>query len=66
MFCIRNHRSLGQADVILANSLFTVQVFKTYFPSIKFSPTVVHPGINIAAYETLVDQNDPHVAAIHS
>lgn len=56
----------GQADIILANSLFTVQVFKTYFPSIKFSPTVVHPGINISAYEVPVDQNDPDVAAIRS
>ena len=56
----------GQADVILANSLFTVQVFKTYFPSIKFSPTVVHPGINITAYEAVVDQNDPEVVAIRS
>ena len=57
---------LGQADVILANSLFTVRVFKTYFPSIKFSPTVVHPGINISAYEVAVDQNDHDVAAIRS
>ncbi|KAF9790746.1 hypothetical protein BJ322DRAFT_1104394 [Thelephora terrestris] len=38
-----------QADVILANSLFTVRVFRTYFPSINFSSTVVHPGINISA-----------------
>jgi alpha-1,3/alpha-1,6-mannosyltransferase len=56
----------GQADVILANSLFTVRVFRTYFPSIRFSPTVVHPGINISAYEVAVDQNDPDVAAIRS
>ena len=56
----------GQADIILANSLFTVKIFTTYFPSIKFSPTVVHPGINIAAYEVVVDQNDPDVAAIRS
>ena len=57
---------LGQADVILANSLFTVQVFKSYFPSIKFNPAVVHPGINISAYEVAVDKNDPDVAAIYS
>ena len=56
----------GQADVILANSLFTVQVFKSYFPSIKFSPTVVHPGINISAYEVAADQKDPDVVEIHS
>ena len=56
----------GQADVILANSLFTVQIFKTYLPSIKFSPTVVHPGINISAYEVAVDRNDPDVAAVYS
>ncbi|KAF9649913.1 glycosyltransferase family 4 protein, partial [Thelephora ganbajun] len=55
-----------QADVILANSLFTVKIFKTYFPSIKFSPTAVHPGINIRAYEVAVDQNDPDVVAIRS
>lgn len=60
------HLMLGQADVILANSLFTVQVFKAYFPSIKFSPTVVHPGINISAYEVAVDQNDPDVSVIRS
>jgi hypothetical protein len=54
----------GQADVILANSLFTVRVFRTYFPSINFSSTVVHPGINISAYEVVVDQNDPDVAAL--
>lgn len=52
--------------MILANSLFTVKVFKTYFPSIKFSPIVVHPGINITAYEVVVDRNDPDVAAIRS
>lgn len=56
----------GQADVILANSLFTVRVFKTYFPSIKFSPVVVHPGINISAYEAGVDKKDPNVVVIHS
>jgi len=57
---------LGQADIILANSLFTVKVFKAYFPSIKSNPTVVHPGINITAYEVVVDKNDPDVATIHS
>lgn len=58
--------TLGQADIILANSLFTVKVFKTYFPSIKFSPTVVHPGINITVYEVVADQNGPDVAAVRS
>ncbi|KAJ3996048.1 alpha-1,3-mannosyltransferase ALG2 [Lentinula boryana] len=56
-----------QADVILANSNFTGRVFKDNFPSIRRTPEVVYPGINIVAYETTQDSsNDPDVAAILS
>jgi len=56
----------GQADVILANSLFTARVFKSYFPSIKRLPLVVYPGINLEAYETPVDSSAPEVVAVSS
>ena len=55
----------GQADIILANSMFTARVFKAHFPSIGETPTVVYPGINLAAYEaTSVDPNDPDVVQV--
>lgn len=56
-----------QADVILANSNFTRSIFEQHFASIKTVPRVVHPGINIAAYETAeVDTDDKGVKAISS
>ncbi|KAH7101134.1 UDP-Glycosyltransferase/glycogen phosphorylase [Auriculariales sp. MPI-PUGE-AT-0066] len=42
-----------QADVLLANSLFTVGVFKKHFPKILKTPRVVYPGINGAQYAPL-------------
>ncbi|THH30810.1 hypothetical protein EUX98_g3373 [Antrodiella citrinella] len=57
----------AQADIILANSNFTARVFKKHFSSIHVTPKVVHPGINLAAYEaTAVDPADPDVVQIVS
>lgn len=42
---------IGYADVLLANSKFTAQVFKHSFRSIVRSPEVVYPGINLDAYD---------------
>jgi GH25 family lysozyme M1 (1,4-beta-N-acetylmuramidase) len=56
----------GQADVILSNSDFTARVFKSYFPSIRQTPTTVYPGINISAYETPIDASHPDIVAISS
>jgi alpha-1,3/alpha-1,6-mannosyltransferase len=58
--------SVGQADVLLANSKFTARIFKTYFPSIRQTPKVVYPGINIAAYEAIPDFSDPDIAQVVS
>ncbi|KAJ7197270.1 mannosyltransferase [Mycena pura] len=55
-----------QADVILSNSNFTARVFASYFPSIRRTPTTVYPGINISAYETLIDASDPDIANVSS
>ncbi|RDB19381.1 Alpha-1,3/1,6-mannosyltransferase ALG2 [Hypsizygus marmoreus] len=55
-----------QADVILANSKFTGRVFKAHFKSIKQTPRVVYPGINIAAYESDVDPSDPDIISVTS
>ncbi|KAF7441232.1 Alpha-1,3-mannosyltransferase-like protein [Pleurotus ostreatus] len=55
-----------QADIILANSKFTSQVFQTYFRSIPRVPRVVYPGINISAYETAVDWSDPDIVQVIS
>lgn len=57
---------LGQADVILANSNFTARVFKAYFPSIPATPRVVHPGINLSAYDIEIDNSDPDIRLISS
>ncbi|KAH8100331.1 alpha-1,3-mannosyltransferase ALG2 [Cristinia sonorae] len=57
----------AQADVILANSKFTARVFKTHFTSIRVTPRVVYPGINLAAYEaTAIDPSDPDVVQVLS
>ncbi|KIP07479.1 glycosyltransferase family 4 protein [Phlebiopsis gigantea 11061_1 CR5-6] len=57
----------SQADVILANSEFTARVFKTHFPTIRTTPTVVYPGINLAAYDVAIaDESDPDVAQVKS
>lgn len=56
----------GQSDIILANSKFTARVFKTYFSSIRQLPRVVYPGINISAYESDIDANDPDIIAVTS
>ncbi|KAG8978477.1 Alpha-1,3-mannosyltransferase-like protein [Tulasnella sp. 425] len=44
-------KTTGYADVLLANSKFTAQVFKHSFRSIVRSPEVVYPGINLDAYD---------------
>ncbi|KAF8328830.1 mannosyltransferase [Cantharellus anzutake] len=44
-------KTTKQADAILANSKFTVRVFKNAFPTIATVPQVVYPGINVSAYE---------------
>ncbi|KAI0046923.1 glycosyltransferase family 4 protein [Auriscalpium vulgare] len=55
------------ADIILANSRFTAGVFRAYFPSIKRDPRVVHPGINLSAYELPADiGSDPDVLQVTS
>ena len=59
-----NHSSTEQADVILANSKFTAQVFKSYFPSITQNPSVIYPGINISAYEAQIDLSDSDVRSV--
>ncbi|KAL1679012.1 glycosyltransferase family 4 protein [Schizophyllum commune] len=56
----------GQADVILANSNFTARVFKTQFRSIHKDTRVVHPGINLSAYDAPVDPSDPDIVAVRS
>ncbi|KAI6022008.1 glycosyltransferase family 4 protein [Pisolithus marmoratus] len=55
-----------QADVILANSKFTARVTMAHFTSLKTTPKVVYPGINIHAYETSVDMTDPDIVQVAS
>ncbi|KZT74049.1 glycosyltransferase family 4 protein [Daedalea quercina L-15889] len=56
-----------QADVILANSKFTARVFKMHFASIRSTPKVVYPGINLSAYEaTSFDTQDQDILDIAS
>ena len=50
--------------MILANSKFTAQVFKSYFPSISQNPSVIYPGINISAYEAQIDLSDSDVSSV--
>ena len=65
--CDRDRVYTGNADIILANSKFTARVFKTHFPTIGSTPAVVYPGINLAAYDTVVaDGSDPDVAQVQS
>lgn len=53
-----------QADVLLANSKFTAGVFNSAFPSIKSTPRVVYPGINLEAYETKADYDSASLGDI--
>ncbi|KAG6898763.1 hypothetical protein C0993_004467 [Termitomyces sp. T159_Od127] len=55
-----------QADIILANSKFTARVTKSYFKTITQSLRVVHPGINVSAYESAVDPDDLDNVAVFS
>ncbi|PIL26667.1 hypothetical protein GSI_11243 [Ganoderma sinense ZZ0214-1] len=56
-----------QADTILANSGFTVGVFKRHMPSIPITPRVVYPGINFDAYAAPdASQTDPDIAQVSS
>ncbi|KAI5995001.1 glycosyltransferase family 4 protein [Pisolithus albus] len=55
-----------QADIILANSRFTARVTMAYFTSLKTTPKVVYPGINVQAYETSVDTMDPDIVQVAS
>jgi alpha-1,3/alpha-1,6-mannosyltransferase len=43
----------GQADVILANSLFTSRVYKSAFSSLKSLPEVIYPGLDLSAFTPL-------------
>jgi alpha-1,3/alpha-1,6-mannosyltransferase len=66
--CTTLTRRIGDSDVILANSRFTSRVFKTHFSSIRGTPRVVYPGINIDAYKVTYDpkSNDADVKQIIS
>ncbi|KAI0628765.1 alpha-1,3-mannosyltransferase ALG2 [Trametes polyzona] len=56
-----------QADTILVNSNFTKGVFKRHFPSIKATPRVVYPGINLVTYAPIdVRREDPDISSISS
>ncbi|KAH9857500.1 alpha-1,3-mannosyltransferase ALG2 [Lenzites betulinus] len=56
-----------QADTILVNSNFTKRVFKRHFPSIKATPLVVYPGINLDTYQPLdVNHSEPDIVSILS
>ncbi|EJU05889.1 UDP-Glycosyltransferase/glycogen phosphorylase [Dacryopinax primogenitus] len=50
----------GNADLVIANSLFTARVFKKAFPMLSKTPRVIYPGINLAAYQqdALEDTDD--------
>lgn len=56
----------GQADVILANSKFTARVTMDNFSSLKTTPKIVYPGINIEAYKTSWESMDPDVVQVSS
>lgn len=60
------HHYTGQADIILANSKFTARVTKSYFKTITQSLRVVYPGINVSAYESAVDPDNPDNIAVFS
>ncbi|KAL4080524.1 glycosyltransferase family 4 protein [Scleroderma citrinum] len=55
-----------QADVILANSKFTARVTTAHFSSLKTTPKVVYPGINIEAYETSQISMGPDIVQVSS
>ncbi|KAH7928144.1 alpha-1,3-mannosyltransferase ALG2 [Leucogyrophana mollusca] len=55
-----------QADIILANSKFSASVSKANFPSLRYTPHVVYPGINIDAYLAPVNLSDPDVIQVTS
>lgn len=44
------HAQSGEADIVLANSKFTSRVYNRAFPSLKQSPRVVYPCINVDQY----------------
>ncbi|KAG9318032.1 glycosyltransferase family 4 protein [Chiua virens] len=55
-----------QADTIVANSKFTARITMAHLTSIKLTPKVVYPGINIKVYQAPVDWTTPDVVQITS
>ncbi|KAL5533478.1 ALG2 [Sanghuangporus sanghuang] len=55
----------GNADVLLANSRFTAEVFNTFF-KIPRKPHVVYPGINFSAYAPPTSMDSPELQEIVS
>ncbi|KAF9228981.1 glycosyltransferase family 4 protein [Gyrodon lividus] len=55
-----------QADLIVANSKFTARVTTAHLTSIKSTPKVVYPGINIKAYQAPVDWTEPDIVQVTS
>ncbi|KAF8584030.1 glycosyltransferase family 4 protein [Ramaria rubella] len=56
----------SQTDVLLANSKFTARMFKPHFPSIRQSPRMVYPGVDIEAYENSLSLNHVDVGDVFS
>ena len=57
---------LGQTDILLVNSKFTARVFKTHLPTIRHPARVVYPGINIEAYDDLIQYDRETVGDVFS
>ncbi|KAF8589735.1 glycosyltransferase family 4 protein [Ramaria rubella] len=55
-----------QTDVLLVNSKFTARIFEIHFPSIRHSPRVVYPGVNIEAYENSLSLDHVNVGDVFS
>ena len=55
-------RLAGQADVVVANSIFTSKVYAHAFSSLKsIVPEVIYPGIDIDAYVPLSEKEEKSI-----
>ncbi|ORX67074.1 UDP-Glycosyltransferase/glycogen phosphorylase [Linderina pennispora] len=65
-FDLLEELTTGEADEIVVNSRFTQETFRKAFPRLAKVPRVLMPALNLKAYDTPVDLEDPALLALRT
>ncbi|KAJ1957120.1 Alpha-1,3-mannosyltransferase-like protein [Linderina pennispora] len=65
-FDLLEELTTGEADEIVVNSRFTQETFRRAFPRLAKVPRVLMPALNLKAYDTPVDLEDPALLALRT